>query len=66
MVLQSMKLSFQTVSRYGGHTGGVPGFSILTGGTLGANHTLAINLNSSGRANITNPFKNILLAEFSK
>ncbi|PEY43450.1 D-alanyl-D-alanine carboxypeptidase [Bacillus cereus] len=49
-----------------GHTGGVPGFSTLAGGTLGGKHTLAVNLNSSVRANSPDPFKNILLAEFSK
>ncbi|MEI4623771.1 beta-lactamase family protein [Bacillus pfraonensis] len=48
-----------------GHAGGVPGFSTLAGGTLGGKHTLAINLNSH-KNNGSNPFKNILLAEFSK
>ncbi|WP_243523555.1 serine hydrolase [Bacillus pseudomycoides] len=45
-----------------GHTGSIPGFVTLVGGTLGGKHTLAVNLNSMGKAN----FKNILLAEFSK
>ncbi|MGG2015277.1 serine hydrolase domain-containing protein [Bacillus sp. S10(2024)] len=45
-----------------GHTGSIPGFITLVGGTLGGKHTLAVNLNSMGKAN----FKNILLAEFSK
>ncbi|MEI4800853.1 serine hydrolase domain-containing protein [Bacillus sp. FJAT-51639] len=49
-----------------GHTGGIPGFVTLAGGTLGGKHTLAVNLNSSPRANTPDPFKNILLAEFSK
>ncbi|PEQ87874.1 MULTISPECIES: serine hydrolase domain-containing protein [Bacillus cereus group] len=49
-----------------GHTGGIPGFITLAGGTLGGKHTLAVNLNSTGRANSPDPFKNILLAEFSK
>jgi len=45
-----------------GHTGSIPGFVTLVGGTLGGKHTLAVNMNSMGKAN----FKNILLAEFSK
>ncbi|PEE37853.1 serine hydrolase domain-containing protein [Bacillus pseudomycoides] len=49
-----------------GHTGGIPGFSTFAGGTLGGKHTLAVSLNSMGRANSPDPFKNILLAEFSK
>ncbi|MDA2213303.1 serine hydrolase domain-containing protein [Bacillus cereus group sp. MYBK195-1] len=48
-----------------GHTGGIPGFSTLAGGTLGGKHTLAVNLNSL-KDNSPDPFKNILLAEFSK
>ncbi|MEY8753001.1 serine hydrolase domain-containing protein [Peribacillus frigoritolerans] len=47
-----------------GHTGGVLGFSTFAGGTLGGKHTLAVNLNSLN--NSPDPFKNILLAEFSK
>ncbi|MGG2065455.1 serine hydrolase domain-containing protein [Bacillus sp. S14(2024)] len=49
-----------------GHTGGIPGFVTFAGGTLGGKHTLAVNLNSTGRTNSPDPFKNILLAEFSK
>ncbi|MEC0275512.1 serine hydrolase domain-containing protein [Peribacillus frigoritolerans] len=49
-----------------GHTGGIPGFSTFAGGTLGGKHTLAVSLNSLGRDNGPDPFKNILLAEFSK
>ncbi|MEB2492967.1 serine hydrolase domain-containing protein [Peribacillus frigoritolerans] len=49
-----------------GHTGGVPGFSTLAGGTLGGKHTLAINLNGRKTNGGSDPFKNILLAEFSK
>ncbi len=49
-----------------GHTGGVPGFSTLAGGTLGGKHTLAINLNGHKANGGSDPFKNILLAEFSK
>ncbi|MGE7875428.1 serine hydrolase domain-containing protein [Bacillus paramycoides] len=49
-----------------GHTGGIPGFCTFAGGTLGGKHTLAVNLNSMGKANSPDPFKNILLAEFSK
>ncbi|WP_409175271.1 serine hydrolase domain-containing protein [Brevibacillus fortis] len=45
-----------------GHTGSIPGFITLVGGTLGGKHMLTVNLNSMGKAN----FKNILLAEFSK
>lgn len=48
-----------------GHAGGSPGFSTFAGGTIGGKHTLAVNLNSN-KANSPNPFKNILLAEFSK
>ncbi|PFT11485.1 serine hydrolase domain-containing protein [Bacillus thuringiensis] len=48
-----------------GHSGGIPGFSTFAGGTLGGKHTLAVNLNSL-KADSTDPFKNILLAEFSK
>ncbi|KMP32375.1 D-alanyl-D-alanine carboxypeptidase [Bacillus cereus] len=48
-----------------GHTGGSPGFSTLAGGILGGKHTLTVNLNSN-KANSPNPFKNMLLAEFSK
>ncbi|MCP1491978.1 D-alanyl-D-alanine carboxypeptidase [Peribacillus frigoritolerans] len=47
-----------------GHKGGVLGFSTFAGGTLGGKHTLAVNLNSLN--NSPDPFKNILLAEFSK
>ncbi|MGG0730924.1 serine hydrolase domain-containing protein [Bacillus paramycoides] len=49
-----------------GHSGGIPGFSTFAGGTPGGKHTLAVNFNSSGKADIPDPFKNILLAEFSK
>ncbi|PDY96357.1 serine hydrolase domain-containing protein [Bacillus thuringiensis] len=49
-----------------GHSGGIPGFSTFAGGTLGGKHTLAVNFNSLGKADNTDPFKNILLAEFSK
>ncbi len=49
-----------------GHSGGIPGFSTFAGGTLGGKHTLAVNLNSLGKAESPDPFKNILLAEFSK
>ncbi|HHB2075611.1 TPA: D-alanyl-D-alanine carboxypeptidase, partial [Bacillus cereus] len=44
---------------------GVPGFSTFVGGTLGGKHTLAVNLNSFNFSN-PDPFKSILLAEFSK
>ncbi|MFC9446596.1 serine hydrolase domain-containing protein [Bacillus cereus] len=49
-----------------GHSGGIPGFSTFAGGTPGGKHTLAVNFNSSGKADNPDPFKNILLAEFSK
>ncbi|MDG4850149.1 serine hydrolase domain-containing protein [Peribacillus frigoritolerans] len=49
-----------------GHGGGVPGFSTFAGGTLGGKHTLAINLNGHKSNGGSDPFKNILLAEFSK
>ncbi|BAH44624.1 D-stereospecific peptide hydrolase precursor [Brevibacillus brevis NBRC 100599] len=49
-----------------GHSGGIPGFSTFAGGTLGGKHTIAVNLNSLGKADNPDPFKNILLAEFSK
>ncbi|XBL76908.1 serine hydrolase domain-containing protein (plasmid) [Bacillus thuringiensis] len=48
-----------------GHSGGIPGFSTFAGGTLGGKHTLAVNLNSL-KADSPDPFKHILLAEFSK
>ncbi|MEF7633347.1 serine hydrolase domain-containing protein [Bacillus thuringiensis] len=48
-----------------GHRGGVPGFTTFAGGTLGGKHTLAVNLNSF-KADSPDPFKSILLAEFSK
>nr|WP_224413719.1 serine hydrolase domain-containing protein [Bacillus thuringiensis] len=48
-----------------GHSGGIPGFSTFAVGTLGGRHTLAVNLNSL-KADTPDPFKNILLAEFSK
>jgi D-alanyl-D-alanine carboxypeptidase len=48
-----------------GHTGGILGFTTLAGGTLGGKHTLVISLNSLGRDNSPDPFKNILVAEFS-
>lgn len=48
-----------------GHQGKVLGFTTFAGGTLGGKHTLAVNLNSL-KADIPDPFKNILLAEFSK
>ncbi|WHY12600.1 serine hydrolase domain-containing protein [Peribacillus frigoritolerans] len=49
-----------------GHGGNILGFSTLAGGTLGGKHTLVISLNSLGRDNGPDPFKNILVAEFSK
>ncbi|MCI0768289.1 serine hydrolase domain-containing protein [Bacillus sp. TL12] len=49
-----------------GHGGSIPGFITFAGGTLGGKHTLAVNLNSLGKADNPDPFKNILLAEFSK
>ncbi|MGY2614045.1 serine hydrolase domain-containing protein [Bacillus pretiosus] len=49
-----------------GHTGGILGFTTLVGGKLGGKHTLVVNWNSLGRTDSPNPFKNILLAEFSK
>ncbi|MED0970800.1 serine hydrolase domain-containing protein [Bacillus paramycoides] len=49
-----------------GHSGGIPGFSTFAGGTPGGKHTLAVNFNSSGKADNPDPSKNILLAEFSK
>ncbi len=48
-----------------GHGGSIPGFVTFAGGTLGGKHTLAVNLNSLN-AESPDPFKNILLAEFSK
>ncbi|EDX64744.1 alkaline D-peptidase [Bacillus cereus 03BB108] len=48
-----------------GHRGGVLGFSTFVGGTLGGKHTVAVNLNSFNLSN-PDPFKSILLAEFSK
>ncbi|NSL68117.1 serine hydrolase domain-containing protein [Bacillus toyonensis] len=48
-----------------GHGGSIPGFVTFAGGTLGGKHTLAVNLNSLN-ADSSDPFKNILLAEFSK
>ncbi|MEX0135212.1 beta-lactamase family protein [Bacillus nitratireducens] len=48
-----------------GHGGSIPGFVTFAGGTLGGKHTLAVNLNSL-KADSPDPFKNILLAEFSK
>ncbi|HDR8065889.1 serine hydrolase domain-containing protein [Bacillus thuringiensis] len=48
-----------------GHGGTIPGFLTFAGGTLGGKHTLAVNLNSL-KADTPDPFKNILLAEFSK
>ncbi|GLV65982.1 D-alanyl-D-alanine carboxypeptidase [Bacillus mycoides] len=48
-----------------GHGGSIPGFVTFVGGTLGGKHTLAVNLNCL-KADSPDPFKNILLAEFSK
>ncbi|MDA2434948.1 serine hydrolase [Bacillus cereus] len=48
-----------------GHQGKVLGFTTFAGGTLGGKHTLAVNLNSL-KADRPDPFKSILLAEFSK
>ncbi|MGK0532950.1 serine hydrolase domain-containing protein [Bacillus sp. 'calajunan'] len=48
-----------------GHGGSIPGFVTFAGGTLGGKRTLAVNLNSLN-ADSPDPFKNILLAEFSK
>ncbi|MFS8354810.1 serine hydrolase domain-containing protein [Bacillus nitratireducens] len=48
-----------------GHGGSIPGFVTFAGGTLGGKHTLAVNLNSLN-ADSPDPFKNILLAEFSE
>ncbi|HFK1432015.1 serine hydrolase domain-containing protein [Bacillus anthracis] len=50
-----------------GHAGASPGFSTFAGGTLGGKYTLAINLNGHETSySPSDPFKNILLAEFSK
>lgn len=49
-----------------GHTGGALGFTTLVGGRLGGKHTLVVNWNSLGRADSPSPYKNVLLAEFSK
>ncbi|EJR99289.1 hypothetical protein IKO_05250 [Bacillus cereus VDM034] len=49
-----------------GHSGDIPGFSTFAGGTLGGKHTLAVSLNSMRSANSPDPYKNILLDEFSK
>ncbi|MBD5799608.1 D-alanyl-D-alanine carboxypeptidase, partial [Bacillus pseudomycoides] len=38
-----------------GHSGGIPGFSTFAGGTLGGKHTLAVNLNSLGKADNPDP-----------
>ncbi|PFD06895.1 serine hydrolase domain-containing protein [Bacillus cereus] len=48
-----------------GHGGTIPSFLTFAGGTLGGKHTLVVNLNSL-KADTSDPFKNILLAEFSK
>ncbi|MDA2341567.1 serine hydrolase [Bacillus cereus] len=48
-----------------GHSGGIPGFVTFAGGKLGGKHTLTVNLNSL-KDDSPDPFKNILLAEFSK
>ncbi|WP_144467759.1 serine hydrolase domain-containing protein [Bacillus toyonensis] len=48
-----------------GHSGGIPGFITFAGGKLGGKHTLAVNLNNL-KDDSPDPFKNILLAEFSK
>ncbi|MCH4568635.1 serine hydrolase domain-containing protein [Bacillus sp. ES1-5] len=48
-----------------GHGGSILGFVTFAGGKLGGKHTLAVNLNSLN-ADSPDPFKNILLAEFSK
>ncbi|MGH1280558.1 serine hydrolase domain-containing protein [Bacillus basilensis] len=79
-MLTTVPTGFAEIGRYGlgiyetklpngvsiwGHSGGIPGFSTFAGGTLGGKHTLAVNLNSL-KADSTDPFKNILLAEFSK
>ncbi|PFR32464.1 serine hydrolase domain-containing protein [Bacillus cereus] len=61
--ISKMKLS-NGVSIWG-HGGTIPGFLTFAGGTLGGKHTLAVNLNSI-KADSPDPFKNILLAEFSK
>lgn len=49
-----------------GHTGGALGFTTLVGAKRGGKHTLVVNWNSLGRADSPSPYKNILLAEFSK
>ena len=51
MVLEYLKLSFRTVSRYG-DTGVRSRVFHFAGGTLGGKHTLAINSNS---LNLNNP-----------
>ncbi|WP_454016085.1 serine hydrolase domain-containing protein [Bacillus sp. Marseille-Q7846] len=48
-----------------GHSGGIPGFVTFAGGKLGGKHTLTVNLNSL-KDDSPDPFKNILLVEFSK
>jgi len=49
-----------------GHSGGIPGFTTFAGGTLKGKHTLAVSLNRLGNTSNSDPFQDILLAEFSK
>ncbi|PEL01730.1 D-alanyl-D-alanine carboxypeptidase [Bacillus toyonensis] len=68
-----------TVNRYGlgisetklkngvsvwGHTGGIPGFRTLVGGTLGGKHIMTININYMGGAHILDSFDYMLFTEF--
>ncbi|AXY06530.1 D-alanyl-D-alanine carboxypeptidase [Bacillus thuringiensis LM1212] len=58
------EIKLQNGSSVWGHAGSIPGFCTLVGGTLGGNHTLAVNINYMGEFNIMSSFNNIFLAEF--
>ncbi|WP_188068511.1 serine hydrolase domain-containing protein [Brevibacillus brevis] len=49
-----------------GHSGRIPGFSTIAGGTLGGKHTLAANINYMGETDVLGSFYNILQAEFGE
>ncbi|MFE4764671.1 serine hydrolase domain-containing protein [Bacillus mycoides] len=47
-----------------GHTGGIPGFRTLVGGTLGGRHMMTVNINYMGGANVMDSFDYMLVTEF--
>lgn len=66
MVLESMKLNFQTVLQFGGIQEELHGFTTFAGGVMGGKHTLAVSTNSLGVIDIGTQFNKMMQIEFKK